>query len=464
MKVLAVRLVALVTVVSLSGPAMAREPQRNGIYLDELYRAGDDPALARTTESYTIPDFPIIWQMPELPTGCEITALTMAMQYYGCNVSKTTMARQYLPTVSPSFYYGSDGKLYGPDMDKYFVDDPFSTEGYICGTPAICTAANNYFKDFNANLQARDITGSTSEDLYALIDRGTPVVVWVTIDMVNRSSDFSWYSTSGKYMSLSYDDHCAVLIGHSSTTVTLADPISGQVTYSRSRFESVFRSRNKRCVILAQTEPNQSGYIDVPDDVWYADAVSYCRNQGLMNGINNSRFVPSGTMTRAMLATVLYRLAGQPKTNSGNSFADVNSGEWYTEGILWSNEKDIAAGYGNGMFGINDSVTREQVITMLWRYEGRPEAEAGEDFSDELDISEYAATAVDWAKANGLIYGRDNNCFYPKSSMTRAELAAVLYNYMHINGEEPPAPDATPEPDVTSGPDAAPESEATPGT
>lgn len=192
------------------------------------------PAASQTGGSHTISGFPIVYQMPELPTGCEVTALTMAMHYYGYKVSKTTMAGRYLPTASPSFHYGSDGRLYGPDMDNYFVGNPFSLSGYICGAPALCTAADRYFQANNVRMHAKDMTGSTPGQLYSLVEQGVPVVVLVTIGMVDRHSYFSWYSPSNKLMSISHDDHGAVLIGYTPTTVTLADPLAGRVTYSQA--------------------------------------------------------------------------------------------------------------------------------------------------------------------------------------------------------------------------------------
>lgn len=391
------------------------------------------PAASQTGGSHTISGFPIVYQMPELPTGCEVTALTMAMHYYGYKVSKTTMAGRYLPTASPSFHYGSDGRLYGPDMDNYFVGNPFSLSGYICGAPALCTAADRYFQANNVRMHAKDMTGSTPGQLYSLVEQGVPVVVLVTIGMVDRHSYFSWYSPSNKLMSISHNDHGAVLIGYTPTTVTLADPLAGRVTYSRSRFESVFRSRGRQCMILEESV-YKSGYTDVPDGRWYTNAVVYCRDKGLMSGTGDRRFTPGGTMTRAMLANVLYRAAGGSKLPEENPFADVRPGQWYTDGVLWAYGAGVMEGYGNGLFGTNDPVTREQVVATLWRYEGEPEPSTAQDFEDEGDISGYAAAAVDWARDKGIIQGKSGNRFDPGSSMTRAEIAVVLKNYMEQKG------------------------------
>ncbi|MCD8069667.1 MAG: C39 family peptidase, partial [Lachnospiraceae bacterium] len=202
------------------------------------------------SSGHLIEDFEIIYQMPELPTGCEVVALTMALHYYGFDVDKTVMASDYLPTADAVFYVGSDGLKYGPDLNKYFVGNPFSNGGYICGTEAILTAANSYLEDVGSSMMAVDMTGASVEELYRLVSQDVPVVVWVTIGMTERYSTAGWYTEEGEYVEWSSNDHGAVLIGYTEDTVTIADPISGLVEYSREDFESVFESRGNQCVIL----------------------------------------------------------------------------------------------------------------------------------------------------------------------------------------------------------------------
>ena len=199
-----------------------------------------------------IGDFPVVYQLPELPTGCEITALTMALQYYGLDADKTEMAADYLPT-SPSTnrYTGSDGRVYGIDLDAYFVGNPFDDSGMICGPAAIVTAANGFLADQGSSLQAADRTGASPDALYALVEQNTPVVVWVTIGMTPRQpAQMSWYTETGKYVDWTNNDHCAVLVGYTDSSVWIADPLAGLVEYSKTSFERVFASRGNRCVVL----------------------------------------------------------------------------------------------------------------------------------------------------------------------------------------------------------------------
>lgn len=201
-------------------------------------------------DEYVIGNFGIVYQEPELPTGCEITALTMALNYYGFPVDKMTMAESYLPTAPLVYYTGADGRLYGTDMNNYFVGDPASSAGIICGTGAIITAADGYLADAGSDMRAVDRNGASCEELYGLVSRDIPVVVWVTVGMAARGETQGWYTESGDYVEWSHGDHGAVLIGYSENTVTIADPISGMTEYSRTAFESVFQSRGNQCVTL----------------------------------------------------------------------------------------------------------------------------------------------------------------------------------------------------------------------
>ena len=135
-------------------------------------------------------------------------------------------------------------------MNQYFVGDPTTETGIACWTDAILTAANTYLKDEKSELHAEDKNGAAPEELYRLVSQNVPVVVWCTIGMQDRIAEDGWYTEDGEYVDWAYTDHGAVLIGYSKDTVTIADPISGKVEYDRAQFESVFKSRNNKCVIL----------------------------------------------------------------------------------------------------------------------------------------------------------------------------------------------------------------------
>lgn len=189
---------------------------------------------------------------------------------------------------------------------------------------------------------------------------------------------------------------------------------------------------------------NDTGFSDVDADAWYAEAVVYCRENGLMSGTSTATFSPNSTMTRAMLATVLYRIEGEPTVSGTDGFTDTVNGAWYANAVLWASQQGVMGGYGNGLFGTNDPVSREQIATILWRYHGSPESERGTDFADESSIASYAMEAVDWVRANGIMNGMDGNIFSPKSSATRAQVATILMNYTRNNEQPAPVPTPTP--------------------
>src|SRR5699024_5284610 len=113
-------------------------------------------------------------------------------------------------------------------------------------------------------------------------------------------------------------------------------------------------------------------FADVVPGVWYAGAVSYVYDNGLMSGISSSMFAPELSMSRAMLATVLYRMAGSPAVSGRDNFTDTENDAWYSEAVLWAQQNGYVTGYSSQTFGTNDPVTREQVATILWRYAGSP--------------------------------------------------------------------------------------------
>ena len=164
---------------------------------------------------------------------------------------------------------------------------------------------------------------------------------------------------------------------------------------------------------------------------WAAESIAFCAMRELFKGVGDGRFAPDAPMTRAMFATVLYRIAGMPAVSGTNSFYDVAAGQWYTNAILWGQSTGIINGYGNGFFGTNDLVTREQMCVMLSRYlqwagYELQAAAAAKQFSDNAQIADWAAESVRFCQIHGLINGRPNGLFAPKANATRAENSAVL--------------------------------------
>ena len=166
-----------------------------------------------------------------------------------------------------------------------------------------------------------------------------------------------------------------------------------------------------------QTE--SKSFSDVKTGDWYADAVKYVTDKGLMNGTDDNQFSPSATTTRAMLMTVLARYAGEDTTGGAT---------WYEKGMEWAKAKGVSDGTNP-----NADITREQLVTMLYRYAGSPKADGKFDsFSDAASVSTYAADAMQWAVANGIVNG-SNGKLNPQNNATRAEVAAILMRFCEMS-------------------------------
>ena len=176
---------------------------------------------------------------------------------------------------------------------------------------------------------------------------------------------------------------------------------------------------------------NGKAFNDVPPTSWAAEAVTFACARELFSGTGEATFSPDETMSRAMLATVLYRLEGQPEQALTNTYSDVSDDAWYADSVAWAVENGIVNGYGDGQFGPSDSVTREQFVVMLWRYMGSPEA-ADRDlaFRDTDQVSSYALEALCWAVENGVLKGNGSGQLVPGGTATRAEAAQMLKNFM----------------------------------
>ncbi len=176
---------------------------------------------------------------------------------------------------------------------------------------------------------------------------------------------------------------------------------------------------------------NSKAFADVPPTNWAAEAVTFASARELFSGTSETTFSPDQTMSRGMLATVLYRLEGQPDQALTSAYSDVNSEAWYADSIAWAAENGIVNGYGGGQFGPNDSVTREQFVVMLWRYVGSPEASGHNlDFADADQVNSYAMEALCWAVENGVLSGNGSGQLVPGGTATRAEAAQMLKNFM----------------------------------
>ncbi|MCL2842951.1 MAG: polysaccharide deacetylase family protein [Oscillospiraceae bacterium] len=199
---------------------------------------------------------------------------------------------------------------------------------------------------------------------------------------------------------------------------------------------TALRSAIQRLVPLSSFE---NPFTDVArQGWWFSDAVRYVAANDLMRGTSTTAFMPNNSMSRAMAVTVLYRMAGEPDTTAPLPFHDVTAGQWYTNAIAWANQHHIATGVGGGHFAPHRNVTREQLVTMLYRYAQHqgyrmdiPDSVRLSAFSDAAQVSGWALDAMAWAVSGELIRGA-NDRIRPQGTATRAECAVMLMRLIEL--------------------------------
>lgn len=182
-----------------------------------------------------------------------------------------------------------------------------------------------------------------------------------------------------------------------------------------------------------EVTPIEDVYTDVSEDDWFAEAVSFAYENGLMHGTGNAKFEPNLELTRSMFVTILYQLSGETTTVSPD-FVDIPSDAWYANAAAWAAEAGITSGIGGGKFAPDEPITREQVVVMLYHYAKKAgiAGQAPDDalglFPDRNDVSDYAEEAMRWAVSCGVIKGSDGK-LCPKATATRAQIAAIIQNF-----------------------------------
>ena len=193
------------------------------------------------------------------------------------------------------------------------------------------------------------------------------------------------------------------------------------------------RVRNRAEIEIVNDEVDVAGlFTDIVGNEWFFDAVEYAFVNGLLNGTARGVFEPESTLTRAMVATVLYRAAGEPAVNGTTSLTDVAADQWYTNAVIWAQENGIVNGYEDNTFRPDNSITREEMAVMLARFAkhngAEITAESTPDFSDANTVSEWAVEAMAWCVENGIINGM-NGTLNPLGLATRAQFATIMMRY-----------------------------------
>ena len=185
-----------------------------------------------------------------------------------------------------------------------------------------------------------------------------------------------------------------------------------------------------------EIQENAKSFNDVGSNAWFADAVAFVCSHELMQGTGTGTFAPNAVTTRAAIAMMLYNLEKNPAVG-GPAFTDTKAGAWYTDAITWASENKLVNGYGKGIFGPDDAITREQMAVILYNYavyRGLNVQQQGSlgAFQDSASVSNWATTALRWAVSEGLVNGDDGGNLNPGGSATRAQVATVLMRFCDV--------------------------------
>lgn len=193
------------------------------------------------------------------------------------------------------------------------------------------------------------------------------------------------------------------------------------------------------------TTNHEENFMDVKESDWFYDDVKYVQENKLMTGTSEVEFSPSGETTRGMIVTILWRLEGEPVAE-GKDFKDVSLDAWYSKAVAWASNNQIVSGYNEITFGPNDTATREQLATIMYRYALHKKYDVFDEaeldkYKDKEQISAYAVKSLKWANANGIISGTSKITISPKDNVLRSQIAAILkrfcenFKVLDINAE-----------------------------
>ena len=418
-------------------------------------------------------DATITWSSSDLPNW-------LTLNSDGTISGTPTAAGTYSFTVTATNDYGSDSKEFALTIDQ---------QGTIHVTSVSLDKANLELTEGETaqltatvqpgNASNQTVTWSTSDASVATVEngvvratgRGTATITVTTVDgsfTADCTVTVSRYSTGGgptTYAVTAPDvENGTVRVSPSrasrGTTVTITvTPDEGYELESLTVLDSrdneialtdkgdgkyTFTMPSGRVTVeasFAEIAPEPLPFGDVDDGDWFADAVRFVYENGMLNGVSETDFAPHAATSRSMIVTILYRLEGEPVVDYAMGFTDVAGDAYYAEAVRWAASEGIVGGYGGGLFGSDDAVTREQLAVILYRYAVYKgyDVSIGEDtnilsYDDFADLSEYAIPAMQWACGAGIVNGTSESTLTPQGEATRAQVAAMLMRFVEAIG------------------------------
>ena len=417
------------------------------------------------------------------------TATSTGIKTYCCTVCDETMT-ETIPATSATNNALTDIKLYIPVVEqeiadvlsKYNNEDILNSMAYgqLCdidddGVQELLISSQYLFPPFG-NYEIH-----TQQHVYSLYDivdgrvqtvawkepiiadtgdwwgyagivlyKGTPVVMTVKVDDGHRPEDAIYQIADSEVTLYDSKNHAPFhTIKISTTDTDINYFIDGQAvtqdafkqemseyTYLELVEDYYLEYTNSKLTLpelliyLGGNTPSSNPFVDVPSDAFYHDPVLWAVDNSITNGIDATHFGPDAGCTRAHVVTFLWRAAGSPSPSSSyNPFTDVLPGAYYYDAVLWAVEKGITNGTSATTFGPDQTCTRGQIVTFLWRYQHSPSASGATSFTD-VPAGQYYSTAVAWAVENEITNGMGNGTFAPDATCTRGQIVTFLYRAM----------------------------------
>lgn len=254
-----------------------------------------------------------------------------------------------------------------------------------------------------------------------------------TVTLPNETAEYTFTATyEGDHNHEAAQDTCTVSVTRHTGGGGASHPEAGDNSSSDRNDRDDDNTENIDEEDVPLTEGKVADFDDVPADAWFAEAVQYVYEHDLMTGVSENLFAPNAQMNRAMVAQILFNMEQPTDTQAPAAFRDVAADQWYAKAVNWAVWQGYMSGYDASSFGPNDALTREQLVTVLWRYSGSPVMDNSSmlnTFSDAALTSDYAQQAMIWAYAQGVISGNADGTLNPQGTATRAEIAQMLMNY-----------------------------------
>ena len=292
------------------------------------------------------------------------------------------------------------------------------------------SGGGNVTLTITGDLDADEVTVTCDNENIKVIDNDDGTY---SVTLPNETADYTFTATyEGDHNHEAAQDTCTVSVTRHTGGGGASHPEASDDSSSNRNDRDDDDTENIDEEDVPLTEGKVADFDDVPADAWFAEAVQYVYEHDLMTGVSENLFAPNAQMNRAMVAQILFNVEKPADTEAPAAFRDVAADQWYAKAVNWAVWQGYMSGYGTGSFGPNDALTREQLVTVLWRYSGSPvmgDSSMLNTFSDAAMTSDYAQQAMTWAYAQGVISGNADGTLNPQGTATRAEVATILMRF-----------------------------------